>query len=171
MGVDGPDHTVTRIERAPVNSHDTGGAPADDFYPDNIGLRQHLAAVVLYARNERVGKCPTPTDRHAETVSLQKCEKCKGTNTRTLLIRRHQVLAGDPCEVHADLIVLESLAQQIVTAHAHDAEELATLAALIEQREGRAQWNRGRKQGRGEHRHPGTCLLGDLAVGLRIALR
>src|ERR1700723_2552372 len=108
--MDGADHPITRIKGAPVDGHYTRRAPSRDFYSSNIGHRQHLSTVILYACDECVGERPAPTDRHSEAVGFQKRQEGKGADARAFLIGRYQVLAGDAREVHADLVVLEALA-------------------------------------------------------------
>src|ERR1700748_2687034 len=99
-------YTVTCVERTPIGSLHTRRPPARDFYPCDISLGQHLSAVILDARNERVGERSAAANRHAETISFEEAKKHKGADAGALLVGRHEIFAGNTGEVHPDLVVL-----------------------------------------------------------------
>src|SRR5690606_34173539 len=98
------------------------------------GVVLYLSAVLLDARDQRVRERARAADRHADAVSLEEADEHERAEARGLLVRRHEVLARDAREVHADLVVLEEIAEEIVRAHLHVAPELAALAALVHER-------------------------------------
>ena len=110
----------------------------------HVDVGEHFAAVISDAGDQRIRQAAAAADRHADAVRLQEADEHEDAETRRLLVGRNEVLAGDPREVHADLVVLEVFADDVVRAHLDDAPELATLAALVQQRERRAERRRAR---------------------------
>ena len=169
--MNGADDGVLGREAAAVDRFDPGGAAVGDLDARHIGIGDDFAAVVADAGDEGIGQPARAAARHAEAAAFEKAEEHVHTDGGGLFIGRHQVLAGHAREMHAHLLVLEQIAEQIVAAHLHDAPQLAALAALIEHGIGGADRRRRRIQRGGDHRQPGRGLQRHLAKGLGIALR
>src|SRR5258708_26252755 len=112
---------------------------------------------------------PAPP-RATPKPAFEKAEEHVYTDGSGLFIGRHQVLAGHAREMRAHLFVLELFAEQIVTAHLHDAPQLATFAALVEHRMGGAYRSRRRIQRGSDHWQPGGGLQRHSPKTLGVAL-
>src|SRR5262245_14305198 len=136
MRMDGADDAILREEVAAVlraRAQRTAVLYDDAF---DVDVREHFATAIADARDESVGELAAAADRHADAIGFEECDEHESADARGLLIGRHEVLAGDTREMHAHLVVLEVVAQHVVTAHLHDAPDLTTFAALIHHRGG-----------------------------------
>jgi hypothetical protein len=145
--------------------------PFFDADARDVGVCEHLAAVRADARDQGVGELARAADGDADAVGLEECDEHEHADARRLLVRRHEVLAGDARKMHADFVVLEQRAQQIVRAHLHVTPQLAALSALVHQRIGRTDWSRRRIERTHDHRQIARGLRREPPIGLGILLR
>jgi len=150
---------------------DAGGAAVGGLDARHIGIGHDVAAMIPDAGDEGVSQPPGAASRHAETAAFEKAQEYVDADGGGLFIGRHQVLAGHARKMHAHLLVLEQVAEQIVTAHLHDAPQLAAFAALVEHRMSGAHRSRRRIQRGRDHRQPAGGLQRHPAKSPGIALR
>src|SRR4029434_5096205 len=127
-------------------------------YARDIDIGDDIAAEILDARDERLRQPAAAPDRHSDAVSCHESDENEDAEAGGFFVRRNEILPGNACEVHAHLVVLEVLAEHIVSAHLHHAPELAALTALVKHGVGSAdRYRRGVETG-GDHRQPSRPL-------------